>query len=110
MDVAILAGGRGTRLADITRGKQKCLVDVQGQPFISLLLKQLKGFGLTKIFVMAGFDGQSVKKTVDPLSEASLKGSTVFFTDCPSNPAITNIFVNPKPLSCFSKSEINGCP
>ena len=38
MDVAILAGGRGTRLGDITRDKQKCIVDVQGQPFISLLL------------------------------------------------------------------------
>lgn len=69
MDVAILAGGKGTRLSGITRGKQKCLVDVQGRPFISLLLKQLKGLGLTKIFVMAGFDGQSVKRTVDSLSK-----------------------------------------
>ena len=45
----LLVGGRGTRLASITDGKPKPLVDVHDNPFLDYVLNNLKGFDITLV-------------------------------------------------------------
>ena len=45
----LLVGGRGTRLASITNGKPKPLVDVHDNPFLDYVLNNLKGFDITLV-------------------------------------------------------------
>ena len=39
----LLVGGRGTRLASITKGMPKPLVDVHDNPFLDYVINNLKG-------------------------------------------------------------------
>jgi D,D-heptose 1,7-bisphosphate phosphatase len=50
----ILAGGRGTRLGEITRQTPKPLLQVDGQPFITILIEELLRFGFDNIVVLVG--------------------------------------------------------
>ncbi len=50
----ILAGGRGTRLGEITRKTPRPLLQVDGQPFITLLIDELLRFGFDNIVVLVG--------------------------------------------------------
>jgi len=45
----LLVGGRGTRLASVTNGKPKPLVDVLSNPFLNYVLFNLKGFDITLV-------------------------------------------------------------
>ena len=45
----LLVGGRGTRLASITNGKPKPLVDVHDNPFLDYVINNLKGFDITLV-------------------------------------------------------------
>ena len=45
----LLVGGRGTRLASVTNGKPKPLVDIQEQSFLDIVLDNLSGFDVTLI-------------------------------------------------------------
>jgi NDP-sugar pyrophosphorylase family protein len=45
----LLVGGRGTRLASITKGMPKPLVDVHDNPFLDYVLNNLKGFDITLV-------------------------------------------------------------
>ena len=45
----LLVGGRGTRLASVTNGKPKPLVDIQEQSFLDIVLDNLSGFDITLI-------------------------------------------------------------
>ena len=45
----LLVGGRGTRLASITKGMPKPLVDVHNNPFLDYVLNNLKGFDITLV-------------------------------------------------------------
>ena len=45
----LLVGGRGTRLASVTKGMPKPLVDVHDNPFLDYVLNNLKGFYITLV-------------------------------------------------------------
>ena len=45
----LLVGGRGTRLASVTKGMPKPLVDVHDNPFLDYVLNNLKGFDITLV-------------------------------------------------------------
>src|SRR3990167_2849632 len=47
LPVAILAGGRATRLGDLTKDTPKSLVEVAGRPFIAHQLDLLRRHGIT---------------------------------------------------------------
>ena len=51
-ELYILVGGKGTRLASVTNGFPKPLVDVNGKPFIEYVLENLKGFNIN--FIASG--------------------------------------------------------
>lgn len=45
----LLVGGKGTRLASVTKGIPKPLVDINGKSFISRVLNNLSGFDITLV-------------------------------------------------------------
>ncbi len=63
--VAILAGGLGTRLGDLTRDKPKCLVDVNGKPFIVHQLELLKSQGIEKVVLCLGHQWWKVAEAIN---------------------------------------------
>ena len=60
----ILCGGRGTRLQSVVPDKPKALAEVNGIPFIYLLLKQLGCFQFGEVILCTGYQGNQVKDAV----------------------------------------------
>lgn len=54
LPVAVLCGGKGTRLGELTKNNPKALVDVGGRPFIHRQLDLLKSKGFGKFVLCAG--------------------------------------------------------
>ncbi|MBI1243528.1 MAG: NTP transferase domain-containing protein [Alphaproteobacteria bacterium] len=55
IDVAILAGGLGTRLAGAVPGLPKALAPVGGRPFLEHLLDWLEGHGARRVALLLGY-------------------------------------------------------
>jgi len=51
---AILVGGAGTRLGDLTRDTPKPMLPVAGRPFLEHLIVKAAGHGLDRILLLAG--------------------------------------------------------
>lgn len=60
IDVAILAGGLGTRLRGVIGETPKVLAPVGGKAFLDHLLAWLKGFGARRIVLCLGFRAEKV--------------------------------------------------
>ena len=60
----IFAGGRGERLAPFTDTTPKPLYPIDGVPFISRLIMQLKSFGIDKILILLGYLSEQVEEEV----------------------------------------------
>jgi NDP-sugar pyrophosphorylase family protein len=62
MQIAILAGGLGTRLGALTREHPKSLVDVQGRPFLAWQLDLLRGHGVTDVVLCVGHLAEAIER------------------------------------------------
>jgi len=62
MKVAILAGGRGSRLAEETSIKPKPMVEIGDQPILWHIMKIYAHFGLKDFVVALGYKGEVIKK------------------------------------------------
>ena len=62
--VAILGGGRATRLRPVTDGIPKALVDVNGEPFIAHQLRLLRSSGLERVVYCAGYRAEMIREYV----------------------------------------------
>jgi NDP-sugar pyrophosphorylase family protein len=62
LPVALLAGGRATRLGEIARGIPKLLVEVAGEPFFSHQIRLLKASGLNRIVLCVGHLGARIEE------------------------------------------------
>jgi D-glycero-alpha-D-manno-heptose 1-phosphate guanylyltransferase len=58
---AILAGGKGTRLASVLHGGQKVVADVGGRPFLVRLLEQVGAAGVTDAVLLTGHRAEEVE-------------------------------------------------
>lgn len=58
--IAILTGGLGTRLLPLTEAIPKCMVVVNGRPFLERQVEFLRGQGLRRIVVLAGHLGEQI--------------------------------------------------
>ncbi|WP_320675957.1 sugar phosphate nucleotidyltransferase [Prochlorococcus sp. MIT 1300] len=75
-DVIILCGGLGTRLNSISFGKQKCILQVDGKPFLTHILDWLADQNLFKRVFLATGHGSS--EIID-IFEYSYKGITLIY-------------------------------
>lgn len=62
ISVAILAGGPGTRLQPVLKGKPKVLADVRSRPFLEYILHQLNQSDFKKVVLCTGYLSQQVEK------------------------------------------------
>jgi len=81
MKVAILAGGRGTRLAEETDIRPKPMVEIGGRPILWHIMKYYEAYGFDEFVIALGYKGDYIKKWMVDL--ASLTSDlTVDFRDC----------------------------
>jgi NDP-sugar pyrophosphorylase family protein len=64
LPVAILAGGRATRLRPLTEHVPKSLLSVAGRPFIFHQLEMLRNQGVKRVVVCVGHLGEQVRAAV----------------------------------------------
>ncbi len=55
IQAVILAGGKGTRLLNLTKKTPKAMIAVNNKPFIEILINQLKKKGIKKFLILAGY-------------------------------------------------------
>lgn len=51
IDVVILCGGRGTRLQSIVSDRPKPMAEIEGRPFLDILINYIKGFGFKRFIL-----------------------------------------------------------
>lgn len=78
LPVAILCGGKGTRLSPLTDDLPKSLVDVCGQPFIVRQLELLKRNGYTEIVLLINHLGQQI---IEAVGDGSRFGVQVSYSE-----------------------------
>ncbi len=62
MKVAILAGGKGTRLAEETSVRPKPMVEIGGRPILWHIMMIYSQYGLNDFAVALGYKGEQIKK------------------------------------------------
>ena len=62
MKAVILAGGRGTRLAEETQLKPKPLVEANGKPLIWHIMQNFSRHGVTDFIILSGYKGQQIRE------------------------------------------------
>jgi len=62
--VAILAGGRATRLRPITENIPKALIEIAGRPFINRQLELLRSQGVTRVVLCTGYLSEQIESVV----------------------------------------------
>ena len=64
LTVAILAGGRATRLRPLTETVPKSLLQVNGEPFAAHQLRLLQSKGIRRVVFCLGHLGESIQRTI----------------------------------------------
>ncbi len=62
MKVAVLAGGKGTRLAEETEVRPKALVEIGGRPILWHIMRHYAHFGFEDFAIALGYKGELIKK------------------------------------------------
>lgn len=73
MNVVILAGGLGSRLAEETEVKPKPMVEVGGYPILWHIMKHYAHYGFNEFFLALGYKSEMIKRYF--LDYSSLSGS-----------------------------------
>ena len=63
-DIVILAGGLGKRLASVTGGKQKILAEIDGKPFIAVLIDFIASQGARRFILCTGHGAKDVEQVL----------------------------------------------
>lgn len=71
MRAYILCGGFGTRLRSVIKDAQKAVVDIQGRPFLSLVLDQLRDAGVTEAVLCAFYRSDQLAELLPSLATES---------------------------------------
>jgi glucose-1-phosphate cytidylyltransferase len=61
MHVAILCGGKGTRLSEETRIRPKPLVEIGGKPILHHIMQSYRKFGFKDFFLATGYLGEQIQ-------------------------------------------------
>lgn len=77
IDVLILCGGWGTRLRKVVNDKQKCMVEINGEPFLNFLIDYLYSYGIKRIILCIGYMANTVKQYY----EKKFKNNKILFSE-----------------------------
>lgn len=77
MKALILAGGEGRRLRPLAGDVPKCLLQIQGRPFVEHQIELLKSQGIQEFILCVGLGAQAVKEA---LGDGSALGVSVFYS------------------------------
>lgn len=69
-DVLVLCGGLGLRLRPAVADRPKPLADVDGRPFLDLVLDHAASFGARRFILCAGFKGERIRERYSPAPTA----------------------------------------
>ena len=61
MKCVILAGGRGTRISELSKDIPKPMITVLGKPIISKIIMHYYKFGIRKFIIAAGYKKEIIK-------------------------------------------------
>ena len=64
MKVVILAGGKGTRLAEETRTKPKPMVEIGEKPILWHIMKHFSHYGFSEFVIALGYKGDIIKEYI----------------------------------------------
>lgn len=78
MNIAILAGGLGTRLGPMTQAIPKALIDINGEPFIAHQLRLLRSRGIQRAVLCLGYLGEMIQDFVQDGRQFGLSVSYSF--------------------------------
>jgi NDP-sugar pyrophosphorylase family protein len=62
LNVAVLAGGLGTRLLPVVSDRPKALAQIHGRPFLAYLLDQLSKAGCSRVVLCTGHLGEQIER------------------------------------------------
>lgn len=88
MQAIILAAGMGKRLKQLTQNNTKCMVKVNGIPLIDRTLGQLETFGLSRIVIVTGYEGQNLTDHIKTLDTKT----PIVYVDNPIYDKTNNIY------------------
>ena len=60
IDVVILCGGLGTRLGSEAGNRPKSMVDINGKPFLDILIRYVASFGFVRFILCVGYKNQFI--------------------------------------------------
>jgi len=80
---AILAGGMGTRLGEITRDTPKPVLNVAGHPFLSWPMREFLRFGVEEFVILSGHLAPELEKLVHGAAAALPRKVTIKFSEEP---------------------------
>ena len=66
---ALLVGGVGTRLGELTRSTPKPLLNCGDRPFLAWLMRELVRFGVEEFVLLSGYLGDEVRLAIAPIVE-----------------------------------------
>ncbi|KAA3634512.1 MAG: nucleotidyltransferase family protein [Calditrichaeota bacterium] len=73
MQAVILAGGKGSRLKEITKDIPKPLVPIGGKPVIAYLLQQMSKTGVTDVIMAVNHQAEQIEQELGDGSDYTLK-------------------------------------
>ncbi|UCB56922.1 MAG: NTP transferase domain-containing protein [Candidatus Omnitrophota bacterium] len=62
IDVVLLCGGEGRRLKPVLNGRPKALADINGRPFLDILIAQLEGAGFRRFVLCTGHKAELISR------------------------------------------------
>ena len=62
MKIIILAGGKGSRLSDITTSIPKPLININGKPIITRIIEHYSSYGFKDFVIPVGYKGEMIKE------------------------------------------------
>tara|TARA_B100000575_G_scaffold292494_1_gene301058 strand:+ start:396 stop:908 length:513 start_codon:yes stop_codon:yes gene_type:complete len=63
IDAVFLAGGKGTRIKKILKGKPKPIINIKKKKFLEILISKISKYNLNNIYILAGYKGDQIYKT-----------------------------------------------
>ena len=77
LQAVILAGGKGTRLGKLGNKIPKAMVNINGEPFLSILISQIKKSGIKKFLILTGYKKKIIENNFQNKKDIKIhKGKT----------------------------------